>query len=187
MALTINPCKNLVALGQKTGIVKIFPLEIITDNNTQNSEPSFYDNKAHGQYDVTIIGWMINGSKLATGSEDGTIIVWEQIDQNQWQVSKKLTLKEEARQLTFSPDGQKLGICTVNEILIYDLCHDILVNSYPGYFKNGAASFEKNWKFLALPSIAANVMLFDLQKYQNLRGLTPEELKKLVFHKNHQK
>ena len=186
-SIAVSPNGKWIALGQSDGMLEIWPQEFLYKEGREKAAPrgneKFFAGKEYPPYTITDIAWHCSGEKLAVLNTKSQIVVWQRDQQetNHWEIINWWTFPEQVAQVSFAPDGHRLGIFTKNDIAIYDLRYKLQVYSYLGYLKGGAASFERNWNYLTLPAITGEILIFHLDSKRRLENLSPAELEKEVF------
>ena len=80
------------------------------------------------------------------------------------EITQKAFFPGKIRHLSFAPHKNYIGVCTKDDIFIYDLEYDIKIRIYDGYYKGGMTAFHPSWKYLSLLTNSGNLVLFDLKR-----------------------
>ncbi|KAI0758788.1 WD40-repeat-containing domain protein, partial [Fomes fomentarius] len=102
---------------------------------------------------VTALAAAPDGLRIASGSQDGTIILWSMVDLNLSPVLDWGAHIESIKQLSFSPNGRCLASSSLSQICIWDTMHGTLLgfsfedlHLQVGTSWSGREMLVKGWK-----------------------------------------
>lgn len=111
--------------------------------------------------EITSMAWSTNSKKIACGLSNGTI----KIDKFHFSVSKKLEspiCKEAISSLAFSPDDSLLATSSGNNLFIWQINSNTIIQHIDGPCKN--LCWSKCGQYLAYEKDNGNIFILDLQK-----------------------